>query len=77
VLVRCLTAWWRVERQPRLQPFVPNVLAAALVHLVGPIAGVRRTRIATAAVYTVAPLEVSRAARELQTLLQLSDLRAW
>jgi hypothetical protein len=77
VLVRCLTAWWRVEGRPGLAPFGPDVLAAALVHLVGPIAGLRRTRTATAAVYSVAPLEVSRAARELETLLQLSELHAW
>ncbi|MGI8915266.1 MAG: hypothetical protein ACR2JY_16015 [Chloroflexota bacterium] len=76
IVVRCLTAWWRLGGQaaPALPP---RVLAAALVSLVAPRSGHRRTRQVIADHYSVAAADVQAATKSLQALLKLAIGRAW
>lgn len=77
LVVRCLAAWWRVEDKPLFSAHPPPVLAAALAAMIGRRAGLARTRVAAAADHGADPDEVAAAARRLQALLGLSDVRSW
>ena len=54
IVVRCLTAWWRLGERRRRRA-APRVLAAALVSVVAARAGYKRTRQATADHYGIDP----------------------
>lgn len=76
LVVRCLTAWWRIHDDLDLA-MEPAVLAAALTSLVENRSGLRRPRAQAAADHAVSTEEVATAARRLQRRLELSSQRPW
>jgi len=77
LVVRCLAGWWRVARAPEIAGQPPSVVAAAVAALLGRRAGFNRSQKTAAAEYGADPTEVSRIARQLGRLLQLSNARCW
>lgn len=77
LVVRCLTAWWRIADEQADLGAPPGVLAAALASLVENRSGLRRSRAEAAADHGVAADEVTDAATRLQRRLELTSQRPW
>jgi hypothetical protein len=77
LVIRCLTAWWRVADELSLSTHTAPTLAAAVTHQVARRAGFQLSYAETADAYAVDESEVRAAARDVKRMLGLSGGQYW
>ena len=77
LVIRCLTAWWRVADELSRSTHTAPTLAAAVTHQVARRAGFQLTYAETADAYAVDESEVRAAARDVKRMLGLSGEQYW
>ena len=77
LVIRCLTAWWRVADELSLSTHTAPTLAAAVTHQVARRAGFQLTYAETADAYAVDESEVRAAAGDVKRMLGLSGEQYW
>jgi hypothetical protein len=77
LLIRCLTAWWRLGLEPAVLGVAPPVVAAALLRMVSWRSGIRVTAAQSAERFGLTPDAVKAAEAVLKPRLQLGPGRLW